>query len=109
MCDLGSSVAVRRTLRLGRRGPLGADLTLVRFAPEPANERGRVGLSRKFGGGPTLPGVVVSARRSCGTRLRAAAPPPLLLGPLAEKELESSRPARSCGWKLAKTAPRANM
>ena len=46
------------TLRLSRRGPLGADLTLVRFAPEPANERGRVGLSRKFGGGPTLPEIM---------------------------------------------------
>src|SRR5437667_11331317 len=98
-----------RTLRLSRRGPPRAGLTLVRFAPEPANERGRVGLSRKFGGGPTLPGVVVSARRSCGTRPRAAAPPPLSLGRFAEKGVESSRSARSCGWKLAKTAPKASM
>src|SRR5437899_2656727 len=54
----GRSRLVRLTLRLSRRGPPRAGLTLVRFAPEPANERGRVGLSRKFGGGPTLPEIM---------------------------------------------------
>src|SRR5207249_6557146 len=46
----GAPRQVWLTLRLSRRGPPGAGLTGVRFAPEPASERGRVGLSRELGG-----------------------------------------------------------